>query len=61
MEELFKKNIKKSQYYTEIRKRLVPKGYKPFDIFATYQYLYGQTKGNWENSVRLAAYVARRK
>lgn len=58
---LRERKIKRSREYTELKAMLVPLGYKPFDIFATYNYLTGSTKGDWEGSVKLAAYVAQRK
>ena len=52
---------KKAQEYPKLKELLRPKGYKPFDIFATYNYLAGSTAGDWEASVKLAAYVAQRR
>lgn len=55
------KGFKRSREYAYLKSILVPRGYKPFDIFATYNYVAGSTKGDWEGSVRLAAYVANRR
>lgn len=61
LEILRSRRVKKSREYIELKAMLVPLGYKPFDIFATYNYVAGSTKGDWEGSVKLAAYVAQRK
>lgn len=58
---LKEERVKKVNYYRYVREKLTPLGFKPFDIFATYQYVVGQTKGDWEASVKLAAHVARGK
>jgi hypothetical protein len=52
---------KKAQEYPKLKELLRPNGYKPFDIFATYNYLTGSAAGDWEASVKLAAYVAQRR
>jgi hypothetical protein len=58
---LRERRVKKSREYIELKAMLVPLGYKPFDIFATYNYIAGNTKGDWEASIKLASYVAQRK
>lgn len=49
--------VKKALWYTKLKQALCPP-YKPFDVFATYNYVAGSTKDDWEASVKLAAYVA---
>jgi len=61
LEEFKERRIKKSNQYRELKKILRPQGFKPFDIFATYNYITGSTKGDWEGSIKLAAYVAQRR
>ncbi len=58
---LRERQVKKSREYMELKAILVPLGYKPFDIFATYNYVTGSTQGDWEASIKLASYVAQRK
>lgn len=61
LEILRAKKIKRSREYTELKTMLVPFGYKPFEIFAAYNFVCGETKNNWEASLKLAAYVANKK
>jgi hypothetical protein len=61
LEQIRTQHIKRTQEYPKLKEALRPRGFKPFDIFATYNYVAGSTKGDWEASVRLAAYVANRR
>lgn len=60
LEQLQAQKVKKSQHYPKLKGALRPR-YKPFDIFATYNFLAGSTIGDWEASVKLAAYVANKR
>lgn len=53
--------VKRSREYAGLKAELRPRGFRPFDIFATYQFVAGSTRGDWPASVRLAAYVANRR
>ncbi len=53
--------IKRSAEYPKLREVLGAFGWKPFEVFACYNYVAGTTKGDWDASVRLAAYVANRR
>lgn len=58
--EIRARGVKRSHEYKVLKAALTPH-YRPFDIFAAYQYLAGSTRGDWDASIRLAAYVARRR
>lgn len=53
--------VKRSAEYPKLREVLGAFGWKPFEVFACYNYVTGATKGDWDASVRLAAYVANRR